>query len=260
LITCDEKFGSRKTNADAQGTTLESLWTLGGSNDEIAIRQKLADTAPPIYYDAVEQRTLYRHDYNVEQVGFELWDGVVNYAQQDASGDSFSFDTTGGTAHITQSFGTRSYGSSPPDFKGAIGVSKDSVDGVDIAIPSLKFSETHPIPANLVTTAYVNTLASLTGTVNGGPWRNYPAYSVLFLGATGQSQTDGTVPITFSFDVGQNATLSIAGLSVDKYAWEYLWAYYEDTEDTGAKKVLKKPKWIFVETVYQPGNFSALGI
>ena len=51
-------------------------------------------------------------------------------------GPSFSFETSGGTQHITQSLGTvgawAAPGLIPPNFHGAIGVGKDSIDGVDI--------------------------------------------------------------------------------------------------------------------------------
>lgn len=266
-LTCYEVLGSRRSVTDGSGITLETKWKAEGSNDETAVRQIINDTAPPIYYDAVQGNTAYRLSYEPDQVGFELWDVTVQYGQLDAGENpelmTFTFDTTGGTAHVTQSKGTRSYGSSPPDFKGAIGVTKDSVEGVEIVIPSLKFSETHPIPLGMVTTGWVNTIAGITGSVNNSLWRNYPAYSVLFLGARGGSSSgSSTVPVTFDFEVGVNASdLTVGGVGgVVKRAWEYLWAFYQDEEDTGAKKRLKKPKWIFVEEVYNSTGFGALGI
>ena len=264
MVECEERLGSRKTTADKDATIMETTWVVLGSNDELEVRQKVADTAPPIYVDSVESRSLTRREYSVEQVGYELWEATVIYARPDSNDpelSSFTFDTSGGTTHITQSFATQGYGDDPPDFKGAIGVTKDSVEGVDIIIPSLKFSETHPIPAALVTTGYVATLAGLTGKVNNAPWRGFPAESVLFVGAQGQSQSDGIVSTTFSFEVGQNATLTIAGISgIDKTGFQYVWTRYEDHADEDVNLLIKQPKWVFVETVYQAANFGVLGI
>lgn len=259
-----ERFGSRRTQADNNHTSVELLWRVEGTDDELEVRALVGQESAPIYLDSLTNRLLFRADHDCTQVGPAQWDVTVNYRNDEASDQqqsTFSFDTSGATGHITQSFGTKKYGTNAPDHKSAIGVRDKEVEGVDIVVPSLKFSETWPLPASMVTTSYVNTLAGLTGTVNQSAWRNYPAESVLFLGASGQSQSDGIVPVTFSFDVSPNATLTIAGISsIDKRGWEYLWTQYTEEEDTDAKRFLKKPKWVYVETVYKKTDFSAIGI
>jgi hypothetical protein len=97
-----------------------------------------------------------------------LWEGIVRYGTIPATNESvFAFDTGGGTQHITHSRQTVASYAPPsqtaPDFKGAIGVTADSVEGVDITVPVYHFSETHYLDATLVTEPYKATLFALTG-------------------------------------------------------------------------------------------------
>ena len=66
-----------------------------------------------------------------------------------------------------------------PDYGGAISVdSEGNVNGIDITMPVMNFSETHYFRASKVTTAYKKRLAELTGTVNNGKFKGYaPAKS-----------------------------------------------------------------------------------
>ena len=233
-INCYEKFGSRKTDCDETptgDTHITTTWSVEGTNDELEARNTLLAFAPPFYYDSIANRDLSRLSHSVEQVGFQMWECECNYSVNKAPSVTYSFDTSGATAHITQSRGTRGYscdGSTPADNNGAIGVTKEAVEGCDVPIPSLKFNETHQIDARLITPSWINTVAMLTGSTNQGAWRIWADGQVLFHGATGQSQDDGFVPVTFSFEVGLNATgLNVAGASVEKKAWEYLWCYYQ---------------------------------
>jgi len=81
---------------------------------------------------------------------------------KDPKESTYTFDTGGGTQHITQSFKTKgSYpapGFAAPDFRGAIGVTHEDVEGVDITVPVYNFSETHYIDDALVEDAVAKTL------------------------------------------------------------------------------------------------------
>jgi hypothetical protein len=94
-----------------------------------------------------------------------MWDGKVRYGRlekQPPTGQhTFSFNSVGGTQHITQgiaTIGAYAAKGAGPDFGGAIGVTHDSAKGVDITIPVYQFSETHYLPASVVTDAYKGTL------------------------------------------------------------------------------------------------------
>jgi hypothetical protein len=173
-------------------------------------------------------------------------------------------DTGGGTQHITQSRATVSKhapaGETAPDFKGAIGVTTDSVEGTDITIPIFNFAETHYVPTAAVTDGYKLALFSLTGKANDAAFRGFQAGEVLFLGASGSKRGKDDWEITFRFA----ASLNITGLGVgdivgiDKKGWEYLWVRYADAEDENV--LVKQPIAAYVEQVYQEADFSGLGI
>ena len=55
--------------------------------------------------------------------------------------------------------------------------------------------------------------------------------------------------------------LSIGGINgINKKGWEYLWVRYVDDKDAAAMMMVKKPLAVYVEKVYQAGDFSLLGI
>lgn len=41
---------------------------------------------------------------------------------------------------------------------------------------------------------------------------------------------------------------------------EYLWVAYQDVEDSGSGKLVKQPLAVYIERVYEYGDFSLLGI
>lgn len=168
--------------------------------------------------------------------------------------------------HLTQSLGTiGSYaapGRTAPNFRGAIGVTPDAVEGIDVTVPVYHFSETHVIPSSLVTLGYKAALFFLTGRVNGSPFKGFAAGEVLFLGASGSKRGADDWEISFKFAASPNAVgLSVGNITgISKAGWDYLWVRYEDAEDTVAKALVKRPVAAYVERVYPWGNFASLGI
>ena len=99
-----------------------------------------------------------------------------------------------------------------PDFGGAIGVDNDgNVNGVDITMPVMHFSETHFFKASCVTTTFKKRLAGLTGTINKSAFRGFQAGEVLFLGAAGTrrgTDSEDEWEITYRFAVSLVAVCS----------------------------------------------------
>lgn len=271
-IVCTENIDSRQIT---ETQSAELLYTITGTADEATAIATLKATAPTVLHN------MKRQPVTVEPVHVDttnpdkcIWTGTVNYApfeyqEPPETGDSsFSFDTGGGTQHITQSLSTvHRYAASgtAPDFKGAIGVTHDNVEGVDITVPVYNFSETHYLSAATVTTAYKGTLFQLTGKVNSGSFRGLAAGECLFLGASGSRR--GTGPdddweITFRFAGSPNRTgITVGPISgIAKKGWEYLWVRYQDAEDAIAKALVKKPIAAYVEKVYEEADLSVLGI
>lgn len=207
-------------------------------------------------------QTTFKVTAQYEPLVFDTGDGGG-----DSNEPSFNFDTGGGTKHITQSLSTiGKFPTTAPDFGGAIEVDNEgNVNGVDIAMPVMNFSETHYFSPGRVSTSYKKRIAELTGCVNSGSFKGYAAGEVLFLGASGSRRGKSSTDfweITFKFAVSPNATNLKAGtLTVtSKKGWDYLWVRYADDVSTDRKALIKKPVAAYVEKVYEQASFGGLGI
>ena len=186
---------------------------------------------------------------------------------EDEETTSFAFDTGGGTMHRNQSLKTVSkVPNDAPDFNGAIEVDNEgNVNGVDVTMPVLNFTETHTMNGSRVTTSYKKTVAALTGTVNSSGFRGFSAGEVLFLGASGTKRSkkpNAPWEITFRFAVSPNqSSLQVGKLKVsNKRGWDYLWVRYADKVAENKKNVIKEPVAAYVEQVYPEGDFGNLGL
>lgn len=228
--------------------------------------------------------------YSVEYLGDDAWHVSINYEKVGADADdpdplrrSRSFDTTGGTQHITQALenvtvltsktgsttittaGETKFPSSAPSMNGAIGVDDSSVNGVDVVVPALSWTETYDVPHSYITAAYIKGVAGLTGSVNKNGFRTFAAGEVLFMGCSGQQEWDeqrgnGPWTLSFKFVASPNVTNQKIGdiTGVNKGGHEYLWVRYEDA--VSSNQLVKKPKAVYVNKVYREGDFSGLGI
>jgi hypothetical protein len=210
-----EKFESRRSTKanQASQSSAELGYIVRGTADDLAARTA-AQAASPATYDTLPRQTI-----QIEPIGPQLWDVTVRYSQNASTGtstpseSSFTFETGGGTQHITQSLQTvqrrPAPGTTAPDFGGAIGVTADGVEGVDITVPVYQFSETHYFTDAQVTASYKGAIFSCTGKTNAGSFRGFAAGEVLFLGATGSKRGDGPDDdweITFRFAASPNQT------------------------------------------------------
>jgi len=282
-FTVTERVESRRTQT-GKGKSLELRYVVLGTPEAGDDAVDLDAAALAAFTGAlggtvvVDGETLVRTGRHIEPVqvwavdaagepaGTMIWDGSATYERFDRSpkevGDSsFSFDTGGGTQHITQSLSTiAKYPAGAPDCKGAIGVTSDSVEGVDITVPVYNFSETHYLSLAAVTDAYKQTLFGLTGKVNTAAFRGFAIGEVLFLGASGSQRGTEDWEITFRFAASKNRTGMVIGAitGIDKKGWEYLWVSYKDSIDANVK--VKVPAAVYIEQVYESGDFSGLGI
>lgn len=180
---------------------------------------------------------------------------------------SFEFETGGARMHRNQSLETVDrLPADAPDYGGAIEVDAEgNVNGIDVAMPCLNFSETHTFRASKVNTTYKKTLAELTGTMNKSSFRGFAAGEVLFLGASGSrngDDRDDPWRIVFKFAVSPNKTnLQVGGLTVaQKRGWDYLWVKRADKISADGSAVDKETVALYVERVYEQSDFRRLGI
>lgn len=237
----------------------ELVYDVVGTEDETEVQSLLEATAPATYLGLILESVA------ADPQGGGIWKGTARYVRLD-NNDEYTFDTTGGTQKITQSLGTvASYapaGLTAPDFQGAIGVSDDRVEGVEVTVPVFSWTETHRLDDADVDGAYKLTLCNLTGCYNDATFKGLAAGECKFLGATGSKRGDELWQITYRFAASPNQTgLTVGDITgIDKLGWDYMWIRYAEYTDTGAKAVVKRPVAVYVERVSNPADFSTLGI
>lgn len=257
-----------------------------GTDDDLALHAEINSRAGSslLYWDYPGSDVrLWVENYSVSYLGDKCWQVVLNYEKKGADDQnepdplkrSRSFDTTGGTTHITQGLSEERYSAigsgSAPDQKRAIGVDDDRVSGVDIVVPGLQWTESYDVPSAYVTSAYIKRVASLTGTTNLAAFRTFAPGEVLFVGCTGSQEWDsnrgdGPWSLAFRFTASPNAgpgqtlpTISVGDVTeISKRGHEYMWVRYESA--VASSEVVKRPKFVYVNRVYREGDFSGLGI
>lgn len=265
-IIVDELLDSRgaSLSVEASSDSRELKFVAMGSEDDIAIQAKVLAYSPLMYAG------LFRQSMDLEHVGYKLWNATVKYGprkprETGPESGSFSFDISAGTQHVTQSRRTVGRWGLPireangvPDYKGAIGVTKDSVEGVDIQVPTMNFSESYVLPAEMVTFAYVRALFHMTAKVNASSFREFAAGEVLFLGASGSRRGEEDWDVNFKYAASPNVEgVTIGDIrDVKKRGWEYLWIQYIDSIDQG--HLVKIPAFVYVEELFEEADFDAV--
>lgn len=197
------------------------------------------------------------------------WTGTVTYAasEPDQNEAVVNFDVASETQHISQSLATVGQfvadGGTAANYKGAIGVEGDEVKGCDIVAPRLSFGWTVYKPKEVVTVAYVKSLASMVGRTNANAFLSFAAGELLFVGASGSRRAkQDDWELTFKFDASPNISdITIGDITgISKLGFDYLWVAYEADEDDDAKIVKPQPRQVNVERVYRSADFSPLSI
>ena len=274
----------------ATSSYVKSYKIFGTADDTVlhnAVNAEISNNGRYWQYPGSPSMQLMAESYSVSFLGDNAWQVTIQYEKNGAEdGDaplkrSRSFDTTGGTQHITQAAQgdivgvsgnavttaspERRFPPSAPMMNGAIGVDSNGVNGVDIVSPQLQWQEQYDVPNAYITSAYIRGLAGITGTVNNASFRGFASGEVLFLGCSGNQEWDdqkgrGPWSLTYRFVASQNVTNKTIGSisGIDKKGHEYLWVRYEDA--VSSSSLIKQPKAVYVDKVYMDGDFSGLGI
>jgi hypothetical protein len=306
-ITWVEDNASRSATIARLGRKAQSVYRrsykiFGSTNDievHADVNSRLSVNGLFWQYPGAGDQVLQAESYTLEYLGDDAWhlevnyvkDGADNPEQSDPFRRSRSFDTGGATTHMTQGLPVGSgntldfekrYPPSgenvAPNQSGAIGVDSSGVQGVDVVIPSLTWTETYDVPSVYVTGNYIKAISKLTGTVNSAAFRGFPAGEVLFVGASGSQEWDsqkGDGPWTLSYkfvqspnagpnNTGNNPADTLPPIQVGditgiaKRGHEYLWVRYEDAVNSNA--LIKNPRAVYVNRIYREEDFSQLGI
>lgn len=280
-ITFKESFADQRSFQQGEdGVEYEITYfvrtdTPGEIVDEATVRT-FAITSMPTIVDGVPRSAITdilfinNDNYKVKLL-FKSLEPLDEEDEPITTGAIDSFDTTGGTEHISYGISRKSSGGVVSSELGAaINFDGDSVLGVDITIPRYAFSRTIKVVDAYVTDEYKKSLKDLTGSTNLLDFDIFAPNEVLFLGAVGTKQVtnddiEDEWTITFNY-LGQNSRENIkfndgtndAFTIVKKEGWDYLWVQYEDKEDMTQKKIVKKAIAAYVIQVYEQQPFSLL--
>lgn len=171
--------------------------------------------------------------------------------------------TGGETIKILGSLETVSTSANAPDFQGLIGYNPtdQSVEGVDIPVPSLEITITMKVPAGFLRLEKIDQLAELKGKVNSSPWMIWQIGEVRFDGAEFSEITStATAEAEISYIVSIQKTLKnfeSAGLTItEKQGWDYLWLLTEDDVNGGLP--IKRATHYYVERTMPRADFAAI--
>ena len=283
-----ETKSSRSATIHRKGLRADSTFTrtykVLGASDDIQVHNEANSRFSEGSIYQIGDYSLMVEKYEISQVENSVWEVTAQFVKTGADADTpsplgrtRSFDTTGATTKVTQSVDNdevrySAFSPSPaPDMKGAINADGDNVQGVDIIIPSLQWSEKYDIPSTYVTANYIKTVAQLTGCVNEIAFRTFAPGEVLFMGASGSQEWDtekgnGPWSLTFKFAASPNAgngqtypPLNIGDIEgIAKDGHDFLWVRYKKAKKE--KVIINEPEHVYVNKVYRRASFAYLGI
>lgn len=263
-------FGRRPQGIETHNEGAMIPYRLSGEWDAETARAYAIANTPAIF------GIWFRKDLRMTGQGGGIWDIDVEYSTPDkqepvAGGYKWTFDTTGqtkkvtqGLAHIDTYWDTGEFSVQPYYHHGGIGVTDDSVEGVDVPDRALKWTETWQLPLGSYGFFYSTILGELTGRVNNTYFRGFPAYTVRFDGASGgpSQQNASLVEITFNFATSPSESGLVVGdiTGINKIGWDYLWVRYRQKDNADGHTTSPKPIQVEVDRVLTSFNFALLGI
>jgi len=212
--------------------------------------------------------TLKRRRFAYSPVGFNEWHVDVKYDRLKrliVDESEYEFEIGLQNQKVFQSLGTTRYAASgtAPDFQGAINVQDGRVEGVDVGFPTYQFSITKIHDAADITQAWRSAVRGLVGKKNNGAiGTEFAAGELLFLGARGRNRSEDEIQVTYSFAASANISgLTVGGItSISKKGWDFIWFVYAEVDDTSAGRVVKRPRFAYVEKVIEDADLSTLGL
>jgi len=255
-VTVTEKITSRSTTL-SNDPSVELIYNARGTENDIAITTAVAKKAPSVY------RGLKRSTIEVKPVDFEVWEATVTYSLEEEERfiTDISWSTTGKTQKIFRSYKTESIfdfdrnpWQEPPVFDRLINCTPDSVEGVEITLPVLNFTESHKYTPSQVDADLIQKLMSATGTINDRNFRNFTKGEVLFKGISGNTSTD-IITINFEFSVAESWNWTHEGETRTIEGWNYLWYFNIPQMDLRTGYTVQVPMAAYEERVYPYSNF-----
>ena len=258
-VTVTEKISSRSTTL-SRDPSVELIYNAHGTEDDVKVTTAVAQKAPTAY------RGLKRTAIDVKPVDYKVWEATVSYSldEDERFQTDISWTTTGRTQKVYRSYATESTidfdgnpWQDPPDFNRLINCSPEGVEGVEVTIPQLNFTESHKYEPEEVTQELISGLMAGTGSINDKTFRGFSAGEVLFMGISGNTSND-IVTINFEFAVSRSWSWTHNGNIYNIEGWNYLWYFFVPQMDLTTGFVIQLPAAAYEERVYPYRDFSNL--
>ena len=242
-------------------------------NDDVGIAKYVYATFPfyrtfPV--STTQNVTLFLTSHSAQEQA-NSWTVTLTYSippgnESDPTYIQFGVDLGGQTEHISQSLAVRSSATRlgvnlvPPNTQGAIGITTNSITGVDILSKSMGFNVTAYYTPDFWDISILTLLYRMIGTYNMSAFYGFAPGEVLLTSISAQGDQYKLVPVTFNFSAKPNAVnlpdppfapLTAFGHDVIDYLY---------TKDINANYPIQIPLYRYVHQVYQPSNFALLGL
>lgn len=274
-IVVTEEFGSREQR-DGVNPNAELRYLVSGTNDE-------AEAKAAVKAQLTTYLGLWPNEVSLEQMdayngGFKVFRSIVTYGPTPGGigvGDDEDIPVTWSMEFATESVKIQQAiavvntyhddavrGLEPDNFNGAINVTDEGVEGVEVQVPVCSLSASWSIPTTSWNPAYRVTLARLVGSINNSTWYGFSPREVRFDGASITGTLGERTSLTWRFSVSPNAYgLQIGRITdITKAGWDYLWCKYSSDESAAAKLLIPRPYMVNVVQVYPLANFLSIGI
>lgn len=224
MIKHAEQVG-QKVGVSQHDPSSERKWKIWGSTDRDAIMAYASTIVPPL--DTCGGVARFFDSYTLDEETTGVWVLQSKWRKNPSSWE-LSIDTSGGTGKIFQSINTvKGYsclGLVPAedptiwqlngaitDYKKAIGVNGNNVEGVDIVIPKFDFTINYKMDMATLASSYLMTLYDLTGKVNDriftlswdGQNLSFHPGDLRFMGAPCKKTSNGGLDISFRFSASK---------------------------------------------------------
>ena len=262
-VTLTERFISRA--GDRNSLDLVYTAVSSGTDTDITVKNALVSAASATYDGLACDYTSVR----VEPLGVHLWLATITYVRPDVAPPDtatveFSFDTSGGTQHITASLAE--IDRVPPDAPASKELIGGEGEGVDIGVRQMEFTVTKWFAPASVSGSFINGLFLSTYNTNDDAYEiagtyqgaavtlSFAAGELLFRGFRDGGERDGKVGITYIFSASQGwDSVDIGDITgIAKKGWEYADVRYKETVDG---KRVKVPEFVYIHKVYEETDF-----
>ena len=297
-----ESFNSREVSDNKGGRTITYRALITGASDADAAEDLALSEMPNVISSG--GATLLRQSYEITHEGAGVYRVEAEYGEDDQHqpeqggeqqgdeggqseppsgqgdddplGPEWNFVIAESTVHITQSLATlHSYARvglpAVPDYKKAIGVTKERIEGCDIIAPKETRSVTVRVAG--MSNAYLKKVRKLFGHTNSQKMMGCEIGEVLYTGFNANYRAKELWSLTHNFAIAENLewdandaemvkrlTVGTIQLLNGKRAWSHLWIAYEESPDVITKSLVEIPRYAFEEQVYPAGNLKILGV